>query len=133
MSIPLGGTGVQVLTGINRPSRWPELSEKRVTAALAVCRDWAEHTVVDVSASLERDEEIMADLEGPRRNAATLAALRSADLVVAVAHTDRREDDELIRAARSISCSLATTMTSGSPTTAAWGWSKAAVRPSSSR
>ena len=88
VSIPLGGTGVQVLTGINRPSRWPELSEKRVTAALAVCREWAEHTVVDVSASLERDEEIMADLDGPRRNAATLAALRSADLVVAVAGAD---------------------------------------------
>jgi MinD-like ATPase involved in chromosome partitioning or flagellar assembly len=88
VSVPLGRSGVQVLTGINRPSRWPELSEKRVAAALAVCREWAEHTVVDVSASLERDEEIMADLEGPRRNAATLAVLRSADLVVAVAGAD---------------------------------------------
>ena len=41
--------------------------------------------MVDVGASLERDEEIVSDLDGPRRNAATLAALRSADLVVAVA------------------------------------------------
>lgn len=88
VSTPLGRSGVQVLTGINRPSRWPELTESRVTAALALCREWAEHTVVDVAAPLERDEEIMTDLDGPRRNAATLAALRSADLVVAVAGAD---------------------------------------------
>lgn len=88
ISTPLGRSGVQVLTGLNRPSRWPELSESRVTAALSVCREWADHTVVDVAAPLERDEEIMSDLEGPRRNAATLAALRSADLVVAVAGAD---------------------------------------------
>jgi MinD-like ATPase involved in chromosome partitioning or flagellar assembly len=59
-----------------------------VTAALAACREWADYTVVDVAAPLERDEEIMSDLDGPRRNAATLAALRSADLVVAVAGAD---------------------------------------------
>ena len=88
VSTPLGRSGVSVLTGINRPSRWPELSESRVGAALAVCRDWADYTVVDVAAPLERDEEIMTELDGPRRNAATLATLRSADLVVAVAGAD---------------------------------------------
>lgn len=88
VSTPLGRSGVDVLTGLNRPSRWPELSESRVSGALAVCRDWADYVVVDVSAPLERDEEIMSDLEGPRRNAATLAALRAADLVVAVAGAD---------------------------------------------
>ncbi|KQZ82120.1 hypothetical protein ASD56_14635 [Microbacterium sp. Root166] len=88
VSVPLGRTGVDVLTGINRPSRWPELSETRVTGALAACRGWAECTVVDVASSVERDEEIVSDLDGPRRNAATLAALRAADLVVAVAGAD---------------------------------------------
>ncbi|MFD1340308.1 AAA family ATPase [Microbacterium lemovicicum] len=88
ISIPLSSGGVDVLAGINRPSRWPELSEARVAGALTVCRTWAEHTVVDVASSLERDEEIVSDLDGPRRNAATLAALRSADLVVAVASAD---------------------------------------------
>lgn len=88
IATPLGRSGVDVLTGLNRPSRWPELSETRVAAALAVCREWADYTVVDVAAPLERDEEIVSDLEGPRRNAATLAALRSADLVVAVAGAD---------------------------------------------
>ncbi|MGN6221720.1 MAG: AAA family ATPase [Microbacterium sp.] len=88
IAIPLGRTGVDVLTGINRPSRWPELSDRRVTTALAACREWADFTVVDVSSSLERDEEIVSDLDGPRRNAATIAALRAADLVVAVAAAD---------------------------------------------
>ncbi|MET0734401.1 MAG: P-loop NTPase [Microbacterium sp.] len=84
----LGRTGVDVLTGLNRPSRWPELTDARVTAALAMCAAWADFTVVDVAASLERDEEIVSDLEGPRRNAATIAAVRAADLVVAVAGAD---------------------------------------------
>lgn len=88
VSVPLGRSGVDVLTGLNRPSRWPELSTSRVEKALSTCRDWADYVVVDVASSLERDEEIVSDLDGPRRNAATLAALRSADLVVAVAAAD---------------------------------------------
>lgn len=88
VSVPLGRTGVDVLTGLNRPSRWPELSETRVERALSVCRGWADYVVVDVAASLERDEEIVSDLDGPRRNAATIAALRAADLVVGVAGAD---------------------------------------------
>lgn len=88
VSVPLGRTGVDVLTGLNRPSRWPELSETRVQRALEVARDWADYVVVDVAGSLERDEEIMSDLDAPRRNAATIGALRAADLVVAVAGAD---------------------------------------------
>lgn len=101
ISVPLGmpGRDVDVLTGINRPSRWPELSRRRVVAALAACRDWAPVTVVDVAASLERDEEIVSDLvDGPRRNAATLAALESADHVVAVVSADPIGVSRFIRA-----------------------------------
>lgn len=83
---PLGD--IEVLTGINRPARWPELSHERVSAALEQARDWADDVIVDVAASLERDEEIVSDLDGPRRNAATLAALEAADLVVAVVAAD---------------------------------------------
>lgn len=90
ISAPLrtAGGAVQVLTGINRPGRWPELSERRVSAVLAASRTWVDTAVVDVAASLERDEEIVSDLDGPRRNAATLAALRASDLVVAVCAAD---------------------------------------------
>jgi MinD-like ATPase involved in chromosome partitioning or flagellar assembly len=98
ISAPIGGSGVDVLTGLNRPSRWPELSEARVAAALTACRAWADYTVVDVAAPLERDEEIVSDLNGPRRNAATLAALRSADLVVAVTAADPLGISRFLRA-----------------------------------
>ena len=77
-----------VLTGIGRPARWPELSADRVTKVLELCRTWADHTVVDTGFNLEADEEIVSDLFAPRRNAATLAALRAADTVVAVGAGD---------------------------------------------
>ncbi|WP_375407394.1 CpaE family protein [uncultured Amnibacterium sp.] len=77
-----------VLTGIGRPDRWPELSADRVTKVLEQCRSWADHTIVDTGFTLEADEEIASDLFSPRRNAATLAALRAADTVVAVGAGD---------------------------------------------
>lgn len=93
---PLGE--IDVLTGINRPARWPELSHARVSAALEQTREWADDIVVDVAASLERDEEIVSDLDGPRRNAATLAALEAADVVVAVVAADPVGVSRFIRA-----------------------------------
>ncbi len=77
-----------VLTGIGRPSRWPELSAERVTATLRQCRGWVDYTVVDTGSSLENDEEISSDLFAPRRNAATISALAEADQVIAVGSAD---------------------------------------------
>ncbi|MDO9591099.1 MAG: hypothetical protein Q7J04_08160, partial [Microcella sp.] len=77
-----------VLTGIGRPHRWPELSAARVTAVLEQCRAWRSIVVVDAGFSLESDEEVSSDLAAPRRNAATIAALRAADHVVAVGAAD---------------------------------------------
>jgi MinD-like ATPase involved in chromosome partitioning or flagellar assembly len=83
-----GRSGFWVLTGIGRPSRWPELSAQRVTTSLQECRSWVDFTVVDTGFSLEHDEEISSDLFAPRRNAASLTALREADRVVAVGSAD---------------------------------------------
>jgi Flp pilus assembly CpaE family ATPase len=56
---------------------------------LAACRTWADATVVDIAAPLERDEEIVSDvIDGPRRNQAALAVLAAADAVVAVCAAD---------------------------------------------
>ena len=79
---------IHVLTGLGRASRWPELSAERVSGVLTAARDWAAVTVVDVAAGFEHDEELMTDLNAPRRNAATIEVLRSADLVVAVGAAD---------------------------------------------
>jgi Mrp family chromosome partitioning ATPase len=78
----------RVLTGIGRPSRWTELSADRVTKTLAAAALWADYVVVDTGFSLESDEEVSSDLFAPRRNAATLAALRAADRVIAVGLAD---------------------------------------------
>ena len=77
-----------VLTGIGRPSRWPELSGERVSKTIEVLRNWVDYVVLDTGFSLESDEEISSDLFAPRRNAATLTALRSADHVVACGLAD---------------------------------------------
>jgi len=77
-----------VLTGIGRPSRWPELSSDRVVATVKACREWVDFTIVDTGFSLENDEEISSDLFAPRRNAATIAALREADHVIAIGSAD---------------------------------------------
>ncbi|OYX58353.1 MAG: hypothetical protein B7Y93_01680 [Micrococcales bacterium 32-70-13] len=92
------GAAVAVLTGIGRPHRWPELSSGRVTTVLEQCRRWREVVVVDAGFSLESDEEISSDLHAPRRNAATIAALRAADDVVAVGAADPLGLARLLRA-----------------------------------
>ncbi|GMA94183.1 hypothetical protein GCM10025881_10070 [Pseudolysinimonas kribbensis] len=85
---PHGAGALRVLTGIGRASRWPELGGDRVEGVLTALRAWAPMTIVDTAASLEQDEELSSDLAAPRRNAATIAALRAADRVVAVAAAD---------------------------------------------
>jgi hypothetical protein len=77
-----------VLTGIGRPHRWPELSGERVVATIAACRSWVDYTVIDTGFCLENDDEISSDLFAPRRNAATISAIREADMVVAVGSGD---------------------------------------------
>ncbi|MDM4762695.1 regulator [Galbitalea sp. SE-J8] len=93
----LGGTGFWALTGLGRPSRWPELSADRVRGVLEACRDWVDVTVLDTAASLESDEEIASDLFAPRRNAATLTAVAEADRLVAVGSADPVGIARLIR------------------------------------
>lgn len=79
---------VAVLGGLNRPARWPELSAHRLRATLTACRDWVEWTVVDVAAAFDEDEDLVDDLAGPRRHAATTTVLRNADAVIAVTSAD---------------------------------------------
>ena len=69
-----------------------------MAAALGHCREWVDDTVVDTASALERDEEIVSDLDGPRRNAATLATLGCADIVVAVVAADPVGVSRFVRA-----------------------------------
>lgn len=87
-TVTTGGGDIEVLPGINRPSRWPELSAARLSATLGACRDWIEETVVDVADAFDADDEVTYDLAGPRRHAATSASLNEADLIIAIASAD---------------------------------------------
>ncbi|MBN8205739.1 P-loop NTPase [Microbacterium esteraromaticum] len=78
---------IDVLSGLNRPSRWPELAAGRLRTTLSVCRTWADDTVVDVSAEFDEDDDPL-DPGAPARHAATAAALLDADEVVAVLSAD---------------------------------------------
>jgi MinD-like ATPase involved in chromosome partitioning or flagellar assembly len=88
---------LRVLTGIARAERWTELRPAAIEAVLAVARAMAPQTVVDVGFCLEEDEELSFDTAAPRRNGATLAVLRDADVVVAVGSADPVSLQRLVR------------------------------------
>ena len=88
---------LRVLTGIPRAERWPELRASAVESVLAAARALADFTVVDCGFSLESDEELSYDTAAPRRNGATLAALDSADVILAVGAADPIGLQRLVR------------------------------------
>jgi MinD-like ATPase involved in chromosome partitioning or flagellar assembly len=88
---------LRVLTGIARADRWPELRPAAVEVVLRLARSLAAVTVVDCGFGLEQDEELSYDTAAPRRNGATLAALESADVVLAVGSGDPVGLQRLVR------------------------------------
>lgn len=94
---PVVGGRLRVLTGITRAARWPELSAGTLEVVLERARELAAWTVVDCGAVLESDELLMYDTHAPQRNAATLAALQAADVVVVVGGADPVGVQRLVR------------------------------------
>lgn len=88
---------LRVLTGLPRADRWPEVRDEALTQVLQTARALAAVVVVDVAAPLEEDEDLSYDTRAPRRNAATLAALRTADDVVALGAGDPVALQRLVR------------------------------------
>lgn len=82
------GERIRVLTGIGRADRWPEIRPTALPAVLGYAAELVDWVIVDCSALLETDEEISFDTLAPRRNGATIAAIESADTVVAVGSAD---------------------------------------------
>lgn len=97
-AIPTGAGELDVLSGIVRSDRWPELSAERVKKVLALALENWDAVVVDVGFNLETDEEITSDLFAPRRNASTLTVLKQADYIIEVAGSDALGIARFIRA-----------------------------------
>lgn len=95
---PLLDNHLRVLSGIGRPSRWPELTPAALDAVWAAARDIVDLVVVDCAASIEEDEALTYDTRAPQRNGATLATLRAADVVVVVGGADPVSLTRLVRA-----------------------------------
>ena len=94
--------GLRVLTGLPRAERWPELRAAAVEDVLRLARRLADHVVVDTGFAIEDDEELSYDTVAPRRNAATLAALESADHLVVVGSADPVGLQRLVRAVQEV-------------------------------
>jgi MinD-like ATPase involved in chromosome partitioning or flagellar assembly len=88
---------LRVLTGLPRPSRWPELRPSALEVLWERARELAAWTVVDCGFSLEVDEELSFDTSAPRRNGATLSVLAAADQVVVVGTADPVGLQRLVR------------------------------------
>ena len=97
-SVSTGTAEMQVLSGIVRSDRWPELAASRVKKVLTCALENFDAVVVDVGFNLETDEEITSDLFAPRRNAATLTVLNEADCIIEVSGADALGVARFIRA-----------------------------------
>jgi len=99
---PEVGPQLRVLTGIPRAERWTELRAASVAHVLTLARQLAQFVVVDCGFSIEDDEELSYDTLAPRRNAATLTALESADELVVVGSADPIGLQRLVRAVQDL-------------------------------
>jgi MinD-like ATPase involved in chromosome partitioning or flagellar assembly len=94
----VAGATLQVLTGLTRSDRWPELRRAALDAVLTAADEGWDEVVLDCGFSLEQDEELSFDIPAPQRNAATLAGLAAADRILAVGTGDPVGLPRLVRA-----------------------------------
>jgi len=98
VKVAVQGAHLQVLTGITRAERWPELRPGAMATVVGLARSLADYTIIDCGFCLEADEELSFDTMAPRRNGATLRCLELADTVFAVGAADAVGVPRLVRA-----------------------------------
>ena len=89
--------GLDLMTGLLRADRWPELRSAALDQVWSLARDLWDLVVIDVGFCLEEDEELSYDSMVPRRNATTISALSTADHIVAVGSIDAIGLTRLVR------------------------------------
>ncbi len=100
---PVLSPGLRVLTGISRADRWTELPASALEVVWGLLRTVVPWTVVDTGFCLERDEVLSYDTRAPSRNAATLSAIETADVLVVVGGGDPIGIHRLVRALDEVS------------------------------
>ncbi|WP_145006275.1 AAA family ATPase [Kocuria marina] len=97
-TVSVAGASLDVLTGITRYDRWPEIRGSALELVLDRAREDYDAVVVDTASGLESDEEISSDFMAPRRNAGTLTAVAAADVVIALGAADTLGVPRLVKA-----------------------------------
>lgn len=99
VSVEVSGEDLDVLTGLPRADRWPEVRPRSLQRVLEFARGRYEAVVVDVSSGIEQDEELSYDTAAPQRHGAAIAALQYADRVLAIGTADPVGFSRLMRSA----------------------------------
>lgn len=86
--VTVDGTRLDVITGLTRAERWPQLRAAAWTQVLLAARAGWDQIIIDCGFGLEEDEELSFDIPAPQRNATTVTAVRNADSVMAVGTGD---------------------------------------------
>lgn len=97
-TVSVAGASLDVLTGITRYDRWPEIRGSALDLVLDRAREDYDAVVMDTAFGLESDEEISSDFMAPRRNAGTLTAVAAADVVIALGAADTLGVPRLVKA-----------------------------------
>ncbi|MCG7423261.1 ATPase [Micrococcus sp. ACRRV] len=100
--VRVAGGDLDVLTGLTRPDRWPEVRPGALREVLQAARDGWDRVVLDLGFCVEEDEELSFDVPAPQRNGATLAGLAAADRVLVVGGADAVAMPRLLRAVEAL-------------------------------
>ncbi|GAA1302835.1 MAG: AAA family ATPase [Brachybacterium tyrofermentans] len=95
--LPSAQPGLRLLSGIGVPARWSEVRRTSMDGLWQALARRGDLVVADVGPVLEEDEELSYDTAAPQRNAATISALESADVVIAVVAADPVSITRLLR------------------------------------
>lgn len=87
-SVNIQGARLDVMTGLTRSERWPQLRTAAWQQLLDLARIGWDYVIVDCGFGLEEDEELSFDIPAPQRNATTTGAVRAADTILAVGAGD---------------------------------------------
>lgn len=88
---------LHLLSGIGVPVRWAEVHRSSLEDVWEALADRGGAVVVDVGAPLEEDEDLSYDTAAPQRCAASLSAVRRADVLLAVVSSDPVSITRLVR------------------------------------
>lgn len=94
--LPVAARGYDLLVGLRQPRAWAALRPRAVTAALAGLRSAYSAVVADVEPDLEGEAET-GSIDVEERHALARAAVRSADVVVAVGRPGLHGTHALVR------------------------------------